>query len=74
MRLFELDDRAVVLLEFDNAIVFAAGAWRPAGVYTARAALVNGTELTAQEFRAQFPSAATSLSKVDIQETSAKPN
>jgi hypothetical protein len=74
VRLFEYDDRAVASFDPNNAIVFDAGAWRPANLYIARGVLMNGTELSKEEFGAQFPSAAASLSRIDFQLPTAKPS
>ena len=64
MRLFELEDRPVVSFGPSNAIVFDGGTWRPAGIYTARAALVGGSEMTIEEFKFVFPTAAESLPRI----------
>ena len=53
-------------MSFDpnTAIVFDAGTWRPAGIHTARAALVNGSEMTIEEFKIAFSTAAESLARI----------
>lgn len=61
MRLFELEDRPVAVEDPDTGFVFDAGAWRDASVSTVRAALLDGTELSAAELEASFPKAAKSL-------------
>ena len=74
VRLFELDDRAIALFDANNAVVFTGDHWRPASIETARSTLLNGTELSAEEFRTQFPSAAASLARLDVQDGGNKPN
>jgi len=74
MRIFELDDRPVASFDVNNAVVFDSGAWRPASLWTARSALLNGTELTITQFKAAFPLAAMSFSKLDFQGPAETPN
>jgi hypothetical protein len=61
VKLFELDDRPVVSLNLNEAIVFDQGAWRQASIHTARTVLVDGSEMTPTEFARTFPDAARSL-------------
>jgi hypothetical protein len=58
MRLFELEDRPVAVFDANNANVFDSGRWRHAGIYTTRKALVDGSELSPEEFARMFPTAA----------------
>ena len=74
MKLFEYEDRAIVVLDWNSGLVFDGKAWRPASVYTTRSALTRGTELTVEQFRAKFPSAAAALSRVDVKDGGGTPN
>ena len=61
MTLFEYEDRPVAVYDFNNANVFYGGRWRHASVYTARSAILSGSELTPEDFACQFPTAARSI-------------
>lgn len=61
MLLFELDDRAVALLDPNHALVFDSNHWRAASTDTARSALLNGSQLTPSAFCEAFPLAAAWL-------------
>ena len=74
MRLFELDDRPVALFDANNALVFAAGQWRPVSISMARSALISGCEMSLEKFAAAFPDAAASLWRVDSPGFDGKPN
>ena len=53
-------------MSFDpnNAIVFDGGTWRPASIRTARTVLIEGSEMTIEEFKFAFPNAAKSLPRI----------
>lgn len=61
MLLFELDNRAVALLDPDHALVFESNRWRLASVDTVRSVLIDGSQLTPTAFCEAFPVAAAWL-------------
>lgn len=61
MRFYEVEDRAVVSFDPNNAIVFDAGLWRKPSISFARKTLLDGSELTEEQFWRMFPVAAAQL-------------
>jgi hypothetical protein len=61
MLLFELEDRAVALLDPNHALVFDSNQWRAGSTDLARSALLNGSQLTPTAFCEAFPLAGAWL-------------
>lgn len=66
MKLFELEDRPVVVADPNTAWVFSGDTWRAASVRLARTALLDGYWMGFDEFAAMFPRAAASLLAQDF--------
>lgn len=67
VRWFEVEDRAVVSLNANRALVFDGKQWRLTGIPFARKTLVDGKELSWAEFRLVFPRATQLLPRTLLQ-------